>query len=421
MTAATLADKGHDVVCMDVDKTKVAQLQKGVMPIYEPGLDKMIQRNMHKGKERIVFSSSLSNAMAGKDIVFICVGTPSNEDGTTNLSYVEDVAINIAKALTTHTIIVIKSTVPVGTTEKVRNLVQAHKNKNVTFEIVFNPEFLREGKALEDIANADRIVIGSESLNAQQTMMELYEPFMSRMVLTDIASAELIKLASNAFLATKISFINSIAHVCDLTGANVEDVARGMGFDSRISPHFLNAGIGYGGSCFPKDIDNLITQSDSLGYDFQILKAVKQVNDNQLVEFIDLIKEKLGGFEGKTVGILGLSFKPDTDDLRDSKSLEIVKAVLAGGGQIKAHDPISAAAVKRLYPSVTACISAYEVAFKADAVVIATEDPAFAKLDFSQVTKYMNTPRVFDGRNMMDPFEMKQKGFEYYSIGRPTK
>ncbi len=417
VTGAVFSDLGYTVYCSDRDSTKIDKLNAGVMPIYEPGLEEIVARNMRDG--RLFFSADVADCVRRSDIVFIAVGTPPGEDGYADLSAVKDVALTIAQNLTQYKVIVNKSTVPVGTGDLVRDIVIEHRvDPQVEFDVVSNPEFLREGNAITDTLKPDRIVIGASSQSAAMKLVELYAPLERPMVVTDVRSAELIKYASNAFLATKISFINAIANICELVGADVHKVAKGIGLDSRIGTAFLNAGLGWGGSCFGKDTACIITTAKRHGYDFGLLQAVIDINSEQPSRFVKKITGTMGDLGGKKIAVLGLAFKPDTDDLRDGKSLEIMAQLAAQGAQIRAYDPIAMPNAEKVYPDCQYCADPYEAATGADAIVIVTEWKEFKFLDFDRLKSVMRSPFIFDGRNMFDPERIRDKGFEYHCIGR---
>jgi UDPglucose 6-dehydrogenase len=416
VTGAVFADLGNEVVCVDVLEDKVGQLNNGVMPIYEPGLQEMVQRNLTD--RRLSFSVSLEAGMDKAEIIFICVGTPPKENGETDLSQVEAAARGVARYLRRYTVIVNKSTVPVGTGDLVREIVEQNRRRDVDFDVMSNPEFLREGSAVQDALTPDRIVIGAPSRHVAMKLLELYATLGRPMLITDVYSAEMIKYASNAFLATKISFINAIANICEACGANVDDVARGMGFDPRISPDFLSAGLGFGGSCFPKDVESLIHTASKFGADFPLLKTVIDINRDRVEHFVDIIRQGLGELEGKTIGILGLAFKPNTDDMREAKSIEIIRKLQSTGAHLKAYDPASIENARRLFPDLTYCQSAYQTAEEADALVIVTEWREFKLLDMEKLRKLMKRPLIFDGRNIYNVERMQTTGIDYFSIGR---
>ncbi len=415
-TAAMLSELGHDVVGVDIDEHKIANLNKGIIPIYEPGLDELVHKNM-KAK-RLIFITNMEEAIKKSDIIFICVGTPSKESGESDLSYVENVARSIAEHLDSYKIIVEKSTVPVETGEKVAETIQMYNINNVPFDVVSNPEFLREGSAVYDTFHPDRIVIGTSSEKAAELMKKLYEPLNTPIVITDIRSAEIIKHASNSFLATKISFINAIADICELTGADVTKVADGMGYDKRIGRQFLNAGIGYGGSCFPKDVAAFIKIADKYGYNFKLLKAVEEINELQKFDFIRKVEKALWIVKGKNIGVLGLAFKPNTDDMRSAPSIEIINTLKHEGAIIKAYDPKAEEKAKEVLQGVEYYDNPYQVAENSDALLILTEWKEFSELNFEKIRDLMRTKIIIDGRNIFDPLKMKQLGFKYISVGR---
>ena len=417
VTGAVFADLGNEVVCIDNDPAKIADLTAGRMPIYEPGLEEMVARNVADG--RLAFSIDLTGAVRRSVIVFITVGTPPKPDGQTDLSAVEDVARGIAKAMERYTVVVNKSTVPVGTGEFVREVIERHQAEPIPFDVVSNPEFLREGSAIEDTLRPDRIVIGAPTQQVAMTLLELYAPLERPMIITDVPSAEMIKYASNAFLSTKISFINAIANICEMAGADVTQVMKGMGMDARIGAGFLSAGLGYGGSCFPKDTDSLVHTASTLGYDFALLRAVVEINRERAAHFVDLMAKALGPLEGRSLAVLGLAFKPNTDDMREAKSIEVVERLLELGASVRAYDPVAMPSARRMLPAtVTYCESPYEAADGTDAVVLVTEWNEFKFLNLERLREAMRRPVVFDGRNLWAPERMRRLGFEYHSIGR---
>ena len=417
VTGCVFSDLGNEVICVDNNPDKVAMLNRGEMPIYEPGLEEMVKRNVEDG--RLHFSGELGQAVEASDVVFICVGTPPLENGDPDMTYIKSAAIGVAKALNSYKVIVNKSTVPVGTGEMVREIIIANRNRNVDFDVVSNPEFLREGSAIKDTFEPDRIVIGAPTQVVAMKILELYAPLERPMIITDVASAEMIKYASNAFLATKISFINSVANICDAVGADVMQVIKGMGYDHRIGAAFLNAGLGYGGSCFPKDSSALARTAEKNGYDFKLLKAVMEVNKEQPEKFVDKMRAALGGsFKDKKVGMLGLAFKPNTDDLRDAKSIEIIGKLLAEGAIVKAYDPIAIENAKSIYPQISYPVNAYDTAEGVDVLVIVTEWNEFKQLNMERIRNSMRRPLIFDGRNIYDPMKLRRMGFEYHCIGR---
>jgi len=416
VTGTVFADLGNDVICVDKDESKIEMLKAGVMPIYEPGLEEMVTRNVQDG--RLSFTTDLGEGVVKSDVIFIAVGTPPREDGHADLSAVEEAARGIALHMDRYKVIVNKSTVPIGTGDLVREIIERNKVRDVQFDVVSNPEFLREGSAISDTLYPDRIVIGAPSQNVAMRLLELYAPIERPMIITDVHSAEMIKYASNAFLATKISFINAIANICEAAGADVVQVMKGMGMDKRIGPAFLNAGLGYGGSCFGKDVSSLIHTSHHYGYDFKLLKAVVEINEEQPKRFLRKMEKALKGFDGKTVAVLGLAFKPNTDDLRDAKSIEIIGELLAKGAHVKAYDPIAMENTKKIFPQISYARNPYEAAEGAHALTIVTEWNEFKLLNLDRVKEAMATPIIFDGRNIYDPQRMRRLGFDYYCIGR---
>jgi UDPglucose 6-dehydrogenase len=417
VTGAVFADLGNDVICVDNDPRKIADLAAGRMPIYEPGLEEMVARNTADG--RLAFGTDLTAAVRRSVIVFITVGTPPKPDGQADLSAVEDVARGIARAMERYIVVVNKSTVPVGTGELVREVIERHQTRAIPFDVVSNPEFLREGSAIEDTLRPDRIVIGAPTQQVAMTLLELYAPLERPMIITDVPSAEIIKYASNAFLSTKISFINAIANICELAGADVTQVMKGMGMDARIGAAFLSAGLGYGGSCFPKDTDSLVHTAAALGYDFAMLRAVVEVNRERAPRFVGLMTRVLGSLDGRTLAVLGLAFKPNTDDMREAKSIEVIEQVLKLGATVRAYDPVAMDVARGVLPaSVTYCESPYEAATGADAVALVTEWNEFKFLNLERLRGVMRRPVVFDGRNLWEPERMRRLGFEYHSVGR---
>ena len=417
VTGAVFADLGNDVVCVDNDPDKIADLLAGRMPIYEPGLEEMVARNTADG--RLSFTTDLTAAVRRSVIVFITVGTPPKADGQTDLSAVETVARGIAQAMDRYIVVVNKSTVPVGTGEFVREVIERHQTRAIAFDVVSNPEFLREGSAIEDTLRPDRIVIGAPTQQVAMSLLELYAPLERPMIITDVPSAEMIKYASNAFLSTKISFINAIANICELAGADVTQVMKGMGLDARIGASFLSAGLGYGGSCFPKDTDSLTHTAAALGYDFALLRAVVDINRERAGHFVEMLAKALNPLDGRTLAVLGLAFKPNTDDLREAKSIEVIEQLLRRGAIVRAYDPVAMPAARRALPeTVTFCESPYEAATGADAVVLVTEWNEFKFLNLERLRTVMRRPVIFDGRNVWEPERMRRLGFEYHSIGR---
>jgi len=414
-TAAVFAELGNDVVAADMDKGKIDNLNKGIMPIFEPGLKEIVERNAKHN--RLHFTHDNKAAIKHGDVIFICVGTPPKDNWETELLYVENVAKEIASVIDSYKVIVHKSTVPVETGDKIRSVIKQHLKHEIEFDVVSNPEFLREGTAIKDTLEPDRIVIGSESDRASEVMKKLYSHIKAPIIITDIRSAELIKHASNSFLATKISFINALGQICERTGADVEKVAEGMGLDKRIGRAFLNAGIGYGGSCFPKDIQAFINISKNLGYDFSILKATHDINESQSKQYIDKVKKYLGDVHGKTIGVLGLSFKPNTDDMRFAPSIPIIEALQREGAIIRAYDPEAMGKAGQLL-KIQFCKSPYDAAADADALLTLTEWNEFKRLDLRKIKSLLKNPLIIDGRNIYSLEEMKKHGFHYISIGR---
>ena len=423
VTGAVFSDLGNDVTCVDVDPRKIDMLRRNEMPIYEPGLEEMVRKNQAEG--RITFTTDTAEGVKKAKVIFIAVGTPPAADGSTDLSYVEGAAKQIALAMDDYKIVVNKSTVPVGTGGLVARILKETCRPGVEFDVVSNPEFLKEGSAIQDSFEPDRIVIGAPTKNVAMALLELYAPLERPMLITDVPSAELIKYASNAFLATKISFINAMANICERTGADVSLVAKGMGYDKRIGREFLMAGLGYGGSCFPKDVDSLNHKAKALGEDTLILDAVSKVNQARTPRFIARIKEVMGEVAGKRVAILGLAFKPNTDDMREAKSLEVIRALHEAGAKITAYDPISMEKTQAIVPPLPGDIkyaqNAYDAAKGADAMVIMTEWNEFKLLNYERIRDSMKTPLIFDGRNIHDPERMVALGFDYVSIGRPAR
>ena len=416
VTGTCFAELGNNVICVDSDTEKIDTLQKGIMPIYEPGLEEIVHRNVRE--ERLSFTTSIAEGVNASDIIFIAVGTPPKEDGEADLSFVEEVARDIALNMKSYKVIVEKSTVPVETGEWVAHTIKINNKNKVEFDVVSNPEFLREGTAIYDTMNPDRIVIGVRSERAEKIMRELYKPFNATIIVTDIKSAEIIKHASNAFLAMKISFINAVSRICELTGADVVKIAEGMGYDSRIGKAFLNAGCGFGGFCFPKDLEAFIKISEKLGYDFELLRAVKRINEEQKGLMVKKIKDALWIIKGKTIGILGLAFKPNTDDMRFAPSIDIIKQLQTEGARIKAFDPVAMERAGRLLEDVEFCKDAYETAIDSDCLAILTEWNEFKELDLLRIKEAMKNPIIIDGRNIYDPATMKEMGIVYVGIGR---
>jgi UDPglucose 6-dehydrogenase len=424
VTGVCLAHIGHNVVCVDNDDAKIKKLKSGVIPIYEPGLEELLKK--YYKQKKLTFSNSVKDATKKSTVIFIAVGTPSKKTGDADLTYVENVAREIAVNMDSYKLIIEKSTVPAETGKKIErtirlNLPKKFKNGErpaFEFDVASNPEFLREGSAVQDFMNPDRVVIGVESKKAEQLLREIYAPLKPKFVVTDINSAELIKHASNSFLATKISFINAIAQVCDHVGADVLKVAEGMGYDRRIGRNFLDAGIGYGGSCFPKDVDAFIHLSGKSGYNFKLLNEVRNVNEEQKKSFVKLIEDKLWIVKNKTIGILGLAFKPNTDDMRNAPSIDIIHMLQAEGAKIKAYDPKAAENAKKVFKNITYCKDAYSLAKGCDCLLVLTEWEEFKNLDFTKIKQSMKQLIIFDGRNLYHEKNLEKLGFEYYGMGR---
>lgn len=417
VSGTCLAEIGHSVILVDKDKSKIDNLSRGKIPIYEPGLEELVKKNEKAG--RLSFTTSLPEAVKQSDVFFIAVNTPPAEDGQADLSYVKAAAREVAENADSYKIIVNKSTVPVTTGDMVAKLVKNHNPHGVDFDIVSNPEFLREGSAIFDFMEGDRVVIGVENERAEKIMREIYEPLDMPIFFTDIKSAELIKYASNSFLATKISFINAVASVCDLTGANIDDVAKGMGMDDRIGKKFLSAGIGYGGSCFPKDVSAFIKIAETSGYDFALLKEVEAVNDKARQTFIKQIKKALGSPKGKTIAMWGLAFKPNTDDMRSAPSITISESLHKEGVKIQAYDPEATETAKSVIgDKIKYFNDPYKALEGADILVIVTEWEQFADPDWKKIRSLLKEPVVVDGRNMFKPADVQKEGFVYHSVGR---
>jgi UDPglucose 6-dehydrogenase len=421
VSGACFAEIGHTVVCVDNDQRKVDMLQRGEIPIYEPGLEELVHRNV--AAKRLRFTNSIGDGVDHSQVVFIAVPTPPQADGSVDLTYIERVAREIAGVLKPgqYRVVVDKSTVPVKTGEKVDATIRRY-NASAEFDVVSNPEFLREGCAVPDLMNPDRIVIGSASLRATDLMKRLYEPFQSPILVTDVNSAELIKHAANSFLSLKISYINAVSAICEASGADVEMVADGIGTDKRIGRNFLNAGLGYGGSCFPKDVKAFIAIAEELGTPFHLLKEVERINAHQLDRFLKKVREALWVLRDKHIAVWGLTFKPDTDDVRNSVAIDLVNRLIAEGAIVTAYDPKGmekAVEYKLIPPSVKLVASPLEAVEGAEALLLATEWREFARQDFAAVKAKMHTPLVFDGRNHFNPRTMREMGFVYYGVGRP--
>ena len=414
VTGACLAELGNKVACFDNDTHKIEDLKEGKMPFYEPGLEDLVHRNTNNG--RLFFTTSIEEGVKASEIIFISVGTSQKQDGTADLTLVEAVVLKISQTVDNYKVIVEKSTVPVKTGKWISK--KLNSNRGVDCDVVSNPEFLREGSALNDFMNPDRIVIGTTSERAIKIMTELYKPLKAPVIITDIETAELIKHASNCFLALKISFINAVATICEKTGGDVVKVAEGMGRDKRIGHEFLNAGVGYGGSCFPKDLAAFIKIAEDAGYDFQLLKAVRKINDFQQQQIIDKAKSQLHGLTEKTIGILGISFKPLTDDIREAPAIHIIEKLQEAGAMVKVYDPKAMGKAREVLVNVEYCRNPYELAEGCDALIIITEWDEFRDMDLKRIKLLLRQPIIIDGRNIYDPQEMTKLGFTYYGTGR---
>jgi len=422
VSGACLAELGHRVVCVDNDPAKIKLLEKGVMPIYEDDLDRVVKKNVKAG--RLHFASTIKDGMHHgghrAEAVFIAVGTPPREDGSADLSAIEKVSEEVARNMTDYTVIVEKSTVPVATCDWISKTMARHNKQHLPFDVASNPEFLREGTAVWDFLKPDRVVLGVASKQAEELMRRVYKPMKgAQLVITSVKSAELIKHASNSFLSTKISFINAVANVCEKTGANVEDVARGMGLDKRIGASFLKAGIGFGGFCFPKDLEAFYWLSAQVGYDFALLKTVKDINEGQKLWLIKKIEEELWNLKGKTIALLGLAFKPETDDMRFAPAIDIVRELHKRGAKVRGYDPVAQENAKKVIKGVYFAKDAYDCVKDADCVCLVTEWKEFARLDLKKVMTLAKHPIMVDGRNLYDPAKMRVAGWTYKSVGRP--
>jgi UDPglucose 6-dehydrogenase len=422
VTGACFAEFGLNVTCMDTDARRIGKLEKGDVPFYEPGLTELVAKGLRD--HRLTFTTDIAQAVDQALVIFIAVGTPSRSDGSADLSCVEEVGRGIAAHMSGYKVITTKSTVPVGTGEKLRDVIKTNQRHPVRFDIVSNPEFLREGSAIEDFMRPNRVVIGADSAEAIAIMRDLYRPLYlieTPFIITDIPTAEMIKYASNAFLATKVSFINEIANLCEKVGADVQVVAKAMGLDHRIGSKFLHAGPGFGGSCFPKDVAALIETGDRLGSEMRIAKAAAAVNQRQKLIMVEKIRRALGDLQGKTVGVLGLSFKPNTNDLREAPALTIIGELLKAGCAVRAYDPAALEDGSRLLPAITPCTDAYDAAKGSDALVIMTEWNQFRNLDFERLKAALRQPILIDLRNVYEPDRVAGMGFRYISVGRPER
>jgi len=417
VTGVCFADLGNEVICADNDEKKIELLNKGDIPIYEPGLEEMAKKNREKG--RLSFTSDLREVVVNSEILFICVGTPPRDDGSADLTAIEKVSRVIAENIDSYKLIVEKSTVPVETGEWVKYTINTCRKTGCEFDVASNPEFLREGSAIKDFMNPDRVVIGVESKKAEELLRGLYEPLDTKIVVTNIEGAEIIKHASNSFLATKISFINAVSNICEKTGADINAVAEGIGMDSRINTHFLKAGVGFGGSCFPKDLKAFIHIAEKMGYPFNMLKEVEKINEMQKDLVIRKVKSMLWNLPDKVVGVWGLAFKPNTDDMRSAPSVDIIRRLIAEGAKVKAFDPAATEKARaELGDSIAYCQDLYEVARDADCVMLLTEWNEFKEIDWQRIKDIMKQPVVLDGRNIYDPEKLKKLGFRYAGIGR---
>ena len=417
VTAACFADLGNRVIALDVDEKRVENLKKGIMPIYEPGLEELVKRNTKAG--RLSFTTSYAEALQGAEFAFIAVGTPSGVDGNADLKYVESAARSTAENMTAPLIIINKSTVPIGTGDWVADIVRRAQPEPIDFAVVSCPEFLREGSAIGDFMSPHRNVIGSLDRDAANKVAQLHLPLRSPIVITDLRTAEMIKYASNAFLATKISFINELADLCEMVGADVKEVAAGMGYDARIGRHFLDAGLGWGGSCFPKDVQALAYMAKERGLNPRILNDVMDINYDRRKAVAKQVAKMLGGdLKGKRIGLLGLAFKPNTDDMRDAPAIDIAAALIEAGAKVRAYDPVARQTAAPLVPGVEICSDVYEMADGCDALVVVTEWNEFKQLDLEKVKTLLKSPVIYDGRNIYDPQVMHEIGFTYQAIGR---
>jgi UDPglucose 6-dehydrogenase len=416
VTGTCFADLGNNVVCIDINAERIENLKKGIMPIFEPGLEEMVRRNVAAG--RLSFTTEYATGLDGAEFAFICVGTPEQVDGAADLQYVRAAAETIADTMSTPLVVINKSTVPVGTGDWVADIIRERQPKPIPFSVVSCPEFLREGSAIADFMNSARTVLGSLDHDAAHRVAELHLPLRAPIVVTDLRTAEMIKYASNAFLATKISFINEIANICEALGADVKEVAAGMGYDPRIGRHFLDAGIGYGGSCFPKDVKALAHMASVQGKHPQLLQVVMDINGDQRRQVINRLRQLLGDLEGTVVGLLGLAFKPNTDDMRDAPSIEIAQALQSAGAKVKGYDPVAMNGAARLLPNVQLVEDPYQLAEGCDAVVVVTDWNEFKQLNMRRVKECMSRPVIVDGRNIYEPHIMQSMGFSYVGIGR---
>lgn len=417
VTAACFADLGNRVTALDVDEKRIANLKKGIMPIYEPGLDELVKRNVNAG--RINFTTSYKEALQNAEYAFIAVGTPSGEDGSADLKYVEAAAKSIAENMSAPLVLINKSTVPIGTGDWVANIVKKSQPQPIDFAVVSCPEFLREGSAIADFSNPHRTVIGSTDKDAANKVAQLHLALRAPIVITDLRTAEMIKYASNAFLATKISFINELADLCEQVGADVKEVAAGMGYDARIGRHFLDAGLGWGGSCFPKDVEALAFMAKEKGLNPQILNSVMEINYERRKTAVANVEKMLGeSLKNKTIGLLGLAFKPNTDDMRDAPAIDISNALIEAGAKVRAYDPVAMNVAKNILPNVQMFDDSYTMAKDCDALMVVTEWNEFKQLDLEKIKSLLKSPIIYDGRNIYEPNRMKEMGFTYKAVGR---
>lgn len=416
VTGACFSDLGNRVIALDVNEQRIENLKKGIMPIYEPGLEELVRRNVKAG--RLSFTTDYAEALRGTEFAFIAVGTPSGVNGEADLQYIAAAAESIARNMTAPLIIINKSTVPIGTGDWVADIVKRAQPQPIEFSVVSCPEFLREGSAISDFMNPHRTVIGSFDKDAASKVAQLHLPLRAPIIITDLRTAEMIKYASNAFLATKISFINEIAEICEAYGADVKEVAAGMGYDARIGRHFLDAGLGWGGSCFPKDVKALAYMAEEKGLEPRILHSVMGVNYDRRKQVVRRIENMVGSLSGKTIGLFGLAFKPNTDDMRDAPSIDIAHELIAAGAIVRAYDPVAMDAARNLLPAVQMCRDPYEAAAGCDAIMIITEWNEFKQIDLEKLKRLLKTPIIMDTRNIYDPTRMREMGFTYRAIGR---
>ena len=416
VTGACFADLGNRVVALDTDEQRIEGLMKGQMPIYEPGLEELVSRNVAAG--RLTFTSSYEEAFRDTEFVFISVGTPAGVEGEADMKYIQQAAESIAQAMIAPLIIVNKSTVPVGTGDWVADVIRSNQKVSIPFSVVSNPEFLREGAAISDFMNPARTVLGSTDARAAEKVAQLHLPLRAPIVITDLRTAEMIKYASNAFLATKISFINEIANICEALGADIKEVATGMGYDPRITRQFLDAGLGYGGSCFPKDVKALAYMADEQGRHPQLLHAVMEINQDRRTQLIEKARVLLGNLDGKKIGLLGLTFKPNTDDLREAPALDVAELLQKEGALVRAYDPVGMDHASQLVPEIEMAKDAYALAEQVDAIIVCTEWNEFIQLDLERIRDLMAQPVIVDGRNIYDPAQMSDLGFKYLGFGQ---